>query len=177
MNSWARTLQIDPSRFFRAILFLGLISFFGYYSYHELSEIHASLGELKAKVALLEIDQKKTRRHQIYKESAPNANGLKEKLFEQLYLINGTTKEGAKEGRDEKKIKYLEGELLVQDLHVVDQDAFYDLLGVLLDDDAIKRIELPPGSRKIKRELLRFGVFDDLISVSADGQFRIKFDK
>ena len=174
-------MQIDSTRLIAGVVLVSLVGLISLQWMHE-SRTQAEIGELKTKVAILEIEQKKSHRHSIFKdpskESAP-LSGLKEKVFKELYRINGA-------GEGAKKIKFLPGELLVQDVHVVNQDSFYDLLGVLTDDDAISKIELPANAilskadriafQKLRKELVQFGIFQEKIAPSSDGQFRIVLD-
>jgi len=94
-------------------------------------------------------------------------NELKQKVFQALYTINGSA--SSENAAIPKRIRYLPGQLIVQDLSVAKEDRFFDLLGVLLDEDAITKIEIPARNRPLQKDLLEFGVSSNLLVHSKDG--------
>jgi len=85
------------------------------------------------------------------------------KIFGILYEIN----------KDKKKIKYLPGELLVEDHELVQNDQFLDLLDLLFEQEQLIMIEIP-NNKTIRENLRVAGFSSDFITNSQDGLFRIK---
>jgi|GEM_PF-3319955 len=95
-------------------------------------------------------------------------NELKQKVFQALYTINGSA--SSENAALPKRIRYLPGQLIVQDLSVAKEDRFFDLLGTLLDEDAVTKIEIPARNRPLRKDLLEFGVSSDLLVHSKNGR-------
>lgn len=91
------------------------------------------------------------------------SDAARSKMFSFLYEIN----------KDKKRVKYVPGELLVEDLELSKSDQFLDLLDLLFEQQQLVMIEIPE-SKTIKDDLRLAGFLDDYISISRDGQFRIK---
>jgi hypothetical protein len=85
------------------------------------------------------------------------------RIFSYLYEIN----------KDKKKIKYLPGELIVEDLSLAQNDQFLDLLDYLFEDDQLIMIELPEN-QEVKKDLKMAGFSNDFLTTSKDGVWKIK---
>jgi hypothetical protein len=144
----------------------------------EIADLQTSVTDLKKQIATLQLLQARQRRTPptVITRVAPAAptNSLKDRVFKLLYEINGNA--SSENASVAKKIRYLPGQLIVQDLEVVKDDRFFDLLGILLDEDAVKKVELPVRARAIKTELIQFGLSTDFLSNSSDGKFRININ-
>lgn len=84
-------------------------------------------------------------------------------VFTFLYEIN----------REKKRIKYLPGELLIEDITLSQDDQFLDLLDFLFEQDLLVTIQLP-SSPSIKEDMKLAGFSSEFFTKSADGQWRIK---
>lgn len=86
------------------------------------------------------------------------------RVFGFLYEIN----------KDKKRIKYLPGEFIVEDLELSQNDQFLDLLDLLYEQEQLIMIEIPEN-KTIKEDLRVAGFSSEYISKSKDGLFRIRF--
>ena len=119
---------------------------------------------------------------------ASTTKNFRDTVFGLLYSINGPDQNTNQIASiTEKKIAYLPGELVIQDLSIIDDDHFFELLGYLLDEDAVNGLELPDVNhlskplkatyRYIRKELTQFGFPPELYRNSKDGKFRINLVK
>jgi hypothetical protein len=147
-----------------------------YYFQSQISSLRQTIQqnheEMAGKIAILEM--KKSHDRTIVVPAISQPQGLKAQVFQFLYAINSKKIAGKnpEDASTPKRIRYLPNELLIQDLSVAQEDAFFDLLSVLLDKDAISGIEV--SVPKIRRALLDFGVRSEQISRNSDGKFRIR---
>jgi hypothetical protein len=91
------------------------------------------------------------------------SDAARSKMFSFLYEIN----------KDKKRIKYIPGELLVEDIELGKNDQFLDLLDLLFEQEQLIMIEIP-DNKSIKEDLRLAGFSNDYISISKDGEWRIK---
>ncbi len=90
-------------------------------------------------------------------------DNVRTKIFGILYEIN----------KIKKKVRYIPGELIVDDFELSQNDQFLDLLDLLFEQDKLIMIEIP--DQKSIRESLRLAGFSaDFITLSKDGIWRIK---
>jgi hypothetical protein len=147
----------------------------------------SEIAELKKQIATLQLIQVRQRVHPtiVNRPSLPpSILSKKDQFFKFLYSINGPA--SSENAAVAKKIRYLPGQLIIDDLSVAQNDPFFDLLGFLLDENAVKKIEvphpklLPQGKRRvvqaIKTELLQFGVSPDLMGEADNDEFQIKIN-
>jgi hypothetical protein len=155
--------------------------------YLQEQDLRADLTATKNKVSLLEVTLKQQRRSIPSFQFAPSTTAttaLQDRIFKALYEINGNA--SSENASVEKKIRYSPGELVVQDLSLIQDDHFFDLLGILMDEDAVKVVELPPldqieksqkpAYRYIKKQLIEFGVPTEIFKNSVDGKFRFRLE-
>ena len=184
MNSNWKNFSLDWKS-----LFIGILILIGFcLLYLQEQELRADLQSTKNKLALLEVTMKQQRRSALSfqnvlpRTASPTA--LQDRLFKALYDINGNA--SSEDASVSKKIRYLPNELIIQDLSLIDEDPFFDLLGILMDDEAIKSVELPsleqvdksykPMYRYIKKQLVEFGVPGEIFKNSVDQKFRIRVE-
>ena len=90
-------------------------------------------------------------------------DNVRTKIFGILYEIN----------KIKKKVRYIPGELIVDDFELSQNDQFLDLLDLLFEQDKLIMIEIP--DQKSIRESLRLAGFStDFITLSKYGIWRIK---
>ena len=129
----------------------------------QIQKLDHTLGEAQHQIELLQATHTAPSKKQNLKFAKPTHTH--EQLFTLLAKINGVN--------NLKKIKYLPGELTIQDLSLVDDDQFVGLLDFLFDKNMLITIEVPP-KKGIKEKLIATGVLTDYFSNSKDGMWRIK---
>lgn len=128
--------------------------------YGELQGTQTKIVDLQNKLAALELKMSRQGRISVIqvKASEPKQE-IHQKVFQFLQTLNGVR--SPEDLKKPKRIAVLDKTLRVQDLEVVREDAFFDLLGVLMDDEWIQEIRLPSHNaffRSVRQEMLRFGV-------------------
>lgn len=104
------------------------------------------------------VERKRKQIHFVHRDAA------REKVFSFLYEIN----------KEQKRIKYLPGELIVEDLSLSQNDQFLDLLDLLFEQEQLIMIETP-DNKTIKEDLRLAGFSSDYITLSKDGLWRVRF--
>ena len=90
-------------------------------------------------------------------------DNVRTKIFGILYEIN----------KIKKKVRYIPGELIVDDFELSQNDQFLDLLDLLFEQDKLIMIEIP-DQKSIRESLRLAGFSSDFITLSKDGIWRIK---
>jgi hypothetical protein len=143
----------------------------------EINNLFSVVSELKIQVNALQTQlqrqAKKPRPTFVVQGVHPNSASLKDQVFRYLYLMNG--KASSEDASIPKKIRYIPHQLIIQNLEVVNDDRFFELLGVLLDEEAVKAIEIPrqKSFKTIQKELVSFGVSPELLVTSRESKFLI----
>lgn len=73
-----------------------------------------------------------------------------------------------------KKIRYTQGELIVEDFALAQNDVFLDLLDYLFESNQLIMIEIPKKNKNIREDLKVAGFFSDFMTDSKDDLWRIK---
>ena len=103
------------------------------------------------------VERKRKQIHYVRRDAA------REKVFSLLYELN----------KEQKRIKYLPGELLIEDPGLSQNDQFLDLLDLLFEQNQLVMIEIP-DNKNIRQDLQQAGFSSDFISQSKDGQWRVR---
>jgi len=103
------------------------------------------------------VERKRKQIHYVHRDAA------REKVFSMLYELN----------KEQKRVKYVPGELLIEDLSLSQNDQFLDLLDLLFEQNQLVMIEIP-DNKTIKDDLHLAGFSSDFISASKDGQWRVR---
>jgi len=120
-------------------------------------ELTEAQDQIEQMVKTNTFERKRKQLHFIHRDAA------REKVFSLLYELNKET----------KRVKYVPGELLIEDLSLGENDQFLDLLDLLFEQEQLVMIEIP-DNKKIKSDLKLAGFSSDFISLSKDGQWRIR---
>lgn len=171
----------DPVFWIFTLVISGVVGF----SYQTYLGLEAEIAALHQKINALELQGARQSRMAIVTVAPKNTSTLRDRVYRSLQTINDV--HSPEDSKKEKRVLLQQNLLSVKDPQAASEDAFFDLLGSLMDEDLIEQIQVPDPAkvdpalrafyRSVRQELIRFGVPPESLSSAPGGDLIVVLKK
>ena len=146
------------------------------FAYSTYLGMEAQIGDLQKKVTALELQSVRQTRMTVVTVAPKPQSNLRDQVYRSLQTINDvhTPLDTAKQ----KRVLLNQTVLTLKDPQAATEDAFFDLLGTLMDEDLLDQVQIPKTfHRSVRQELIRFGVPSEIITTSPQAEMVVLLKK
>ena len=162
------------------VVILAVSGYVGYtYSTHLRTQ--SEIESLQKKISALEIQSLRQTRMAFVTIAPKTTSPFRDEVFKSLQSLNDV--KSPLDSKKEKRVLLQQNILKIRDPEAAKDDAFYELLGTLMDEDLILQIHLPDPTkvekgqraffRTIRQELIRFGIPNESLLSTPENDFNI----